>query len=44
MIDQKRCIPKESDFSKKMSDFFERGMTLPFEELFDEYNTIENSF
>ena len=40
MVDQKRCIPKESNFSRKMSDFFDRKMTLPFEELFDKHNTI----
>lgn len=40
MVDQKRCVPKESNFSRRMSDFFDRWMTLPFEELFNEDNTI----
>ena len=32
-VDQKLCIPRVSNFSRRMSDFFDRGMTLPFEEL-----------
>jgi hypothetical protein len=39
--DTKFCIDRKSEFSEKLSDHFERGKVLPFEELWDRENRMQ---
>jgi len=39
----KFCIERKSEFSKKLSDYFEKGKTLPFEELWGNRAQLERT-